>query len=127
MSLTCQQDRRFWLIGSALLGLTASAIAQAAAEKPLELRIVEGAIAADQQLIKVTQGDLLRWRVSSNQAGELHLHAYRLSLKLQAGEEKSLAFSAFASGRFRLEWHAAKSAPAADKHQALAMLEVRPR
>ena len=90
------------------------------------MQIIDGVIATDQQLIKVTQGDLLRWRVSSNQAGELHLHAYRLSLKLQAGEEKSIAFSAFATGRFRLEWHAEKN-PAADQHQALAMLEVRPR
>ena len=126
MSRPFQQGRRFWLIGSALLGLTASAIAQKAVEKPLKLQIIGGVIATDQQLIKVTQGDLLRWRVSSNQAGELHLHAYRLSLKLQAGEEKSIAFSAFATGRFRLEWHAEKN-PAADQHQALAMLEVRPR
>ncbi len=126
MSRPFQQGRRFWLIGSALLGLTASAIAQKAVEKPLKLQIIGGVIATDQQLIKVTQGDLLRWRVSSNQAGELHLHAYRLSVKLQAGEEKSIAFSAFATGRFRLEWHAEKN-PAADQHQALAMLEVRPR
>ncbi len=126
MSRPFQQGRRFWLIGSALLGLTASAIGQKAVEKPWTLQIIDGVIATDQQLIKVTQGDLLRWRVSSNQAGELHLHAYRLSLKLQAGEEKSIAFSAFATGRFRLEWHAEKN-PAADQHQALAMLEVRPR
>ena len=126
MSRPFQQGRRFWLLGSALLGLTASAIAQTAVEKPWTLQIIDGVIATDQQLIKVTQGDLLRWRVSSNQAGELHLHAYRLSLKLQAGEEKSIAFSAFATGRFRLEWHAEKN-PAADQHQALAMLEVRPR
>jgi hypothetical protein len=81
------------------------------------------------RLIKVHQGERLRWRISSNTAGELHLHAYRLSAQLQAGQTTELAFTAHATGRFRLEWHGASDPNAATGgHHAppLALLEVRP-
>ncbi len=94
------------------------------------MRIVDGALTPDQRLIKVYRGDRLRWRVISNAAGALHLHAYRLSLQLLAGQAQELAFTAFASGRFRVEWHAAGQpghAAATHHASALAMLEVQPR
>ncbi len=99
------------------------------------LRLVDGVVPAEQRLIRALKGDALQLRVSSNTAGELHLHAYRLSLALQPGQPAELAFTAHATGRFRFEWHAAKTpgdapgaAPPADHHAApLAVLEVRPR
>ncbi len=94
------------------------------------MHIVNGALMPDQRLIKVYKGDRLRWRVTSNASGSLHLHAYRLAIQMQAGQSRELAFTAFATGRFRVEWHGA-SAPAqtASAHHAaaLAMLEVQPR
>jgi hypothetical protein len=96
-----------------------------------DLQLVDGVLPADQRLITALKGDALRLRVSSNTAGELHLHAYRLSLALQPGQLAELAFTAHATGRFRLEWHGTKAPGAArpaDHHAApLAVLEVRPR
>ncbi len=115
------------------------ALAFGAAAEPVatlhELQLVNGVLPPEQRLIRALKGDAVRLRISSNQAGELHLHAYRLSLALQPGQPAELAFTAHASGRFRFEWHAAKSpgavpgaAPPADHHAApLALLEVRPR
>jgi hypothetical protein len=47
---------------------------------------------------------------------KLHLHFYRLRVKLKAGEEQSIAFSIFATSRIRLESPAAQNTPAKDKY-----------
>jgi hypothetical protein len=119
----------------AAAGLTVAGLAAIgpAAAQPVEalhtLHIVDGRLPPDERLIEARKGDRLRLRVTSNLAGELHLHAYRLSVALVPGEPAELAFSAFATGRFRFEWHPSKAqgAPAEDHNAApLATLEVRP-
>jgi hypothetical protein len=108
--------------------LATAAFAQAA--RPRELVLVDGALPAAERLIKATKDDALRWRVTSDRAGELHVHAYRVSLALKPGVPAELAFTVHATGRFRVEWHAAGQADVAGgAHHAppLAMLEVRPR
>jgi hypothetical protein len=99
-----------------------------------DLSIVDGAVPVAQRLIKVQKGQPLRWRITSDQAGELHLHAYRLHAAVKPGQVAELAFTAHATGKFRLEWHGAQDRPvpkdAAPSHHhapALATLEVRPR
>lgn len=99
------------------------------------LDLLDGTLPVGQRLIAATQGETLRWRITSNRAGVLHLHAYHLSLALQSGTSRELEFTAHAAGRFRLEWHAAaQGASIADgtaggAHYAppLAVLEVQPR
>jgi hypothetical protein len=82
---------------------------------------------ADARLIKVHKGDRLRWLITSNTSGELHLHAYRISVRLQPGRPGELAFDAFATGRFRVEWHPDLQPPAGGHAAApLAVLEVQP-
>ncbi len=118
-------------VGLFLVGTSPLVCAQEKSEVALNLAIVDGTLPKVLRLIQVHKGDKLRWRISSNTAGELHLHAYRLSAQLQGGQETELVFDAFATGRFRLEWHAAqdKRAPGATSHHAppLAILEVLPR
>jgi hypothetical protein len=120
-----------WLLGTMPFALAqASLAAQAPTKETLTLAITDGLLPKELRRIKVNKGDQLRWLVSSNTAGEFHLHAYRLSADLQAGQTAELAFTAFATGQFRLEWHgaAATSAPAAGHHAPpLAILEVQPR
>ncbi len=94
-----------------------------------ELRLVDGQVATGSRLLAALKGDALRWRITSNRPGQLHLHAYRLSVAVVPGQAAELAFVAHATGRFRIEWHAADAAAtAAGQHHAapLAMLEVRP-
>ena len=70
----------------------------------------------------------MRLKLTSDAAGDLHLHGYRLEVQLTPGAPAELAFTAFATGRFRFEWHAENdTAKAGDHHGApLATLEVRP-
>jgi hypothetical protein len=114
---------------AALTGFSDRASAQSAPESFLELHLVDGALPTTQRSITVHKGERLRWRITSDAAGELHLHAYRLSAQLRAGQPEELAFTAFASGRFRLEWHPAQdksAAPVAQHAPTLAVLDVLP-
>ena len=112
-----------------VLGLIASvaACAAAAPEKAFDLTIVRGSLAAGDRLLRVNKGDALRLRISSDTAGEVHLHGYRLQANLVAGLPSELAFTAYATGRYRLEWHPAGQKQSGSHHgPPLAVLEVRP-
>jgi hypothetical protein len=112
-----------------LLGLFASvaALAAARAEKTVDLTIVRGSLPAGDRLLRVNKGDALRLRISSDTPGEVHLHGYRLQANLAAGMPSELAFTAYATGRYRLEWHPAGHTQSGSHHgPPLAVLEVRP-
>ena len=99
-------------------------------EKAFDLAIMQGSLSASQRLMRVEKDDSLRWRSTTYTPGELHLHAYRLQAKVEPGKPAEIAFRAFATGRYRIEWHSASGkADAAGAHRAppLAILEVRPR
>lgn len=109
------------------------ALAADPAWRSFDLALSGGMVAADKRSLRVDKGDAVRLRVSSDAAGELHVHGYRVQAKVAPGTPAEIAFEAFASGRYRIEWHAAKdaagaSAKAAGHHGApLATLDVLPR
>jgi hypothetical protein len=107
-----------------------SSLAQAT-EATFNLAIVNGKVAKENRVLKVAKGDSVRLRFTSDRAGDVHLHAYRLQAKVSTEKTSELAFKAHATGKFRFEWHEAKQqgkAPADGGHHAepLATLEVRP-
>ena len=114
-----------------LLWLLAPAAAQAAGppEKVFELTIPRGAAPAKPRVLRVQKDDLVRLRVTSEAAGEVHLHGYRLEMKLAPGTPHDLAFTARATGRYRIEWHPAAEAASKSDHQRppVATLEVHPK
>jgi hypothetical protein len=80
------------------------------------------------RVLRVLEGDAVRLRIRSDSAGEVHLHGYRLAARVLPGTAAELAFTAHATGRFRIEWHAGSGTPAPSHHAPpLAILEVRPR
>ena len=112
-----------------LLLVSAPSFAQDTSETALTLAITDGTLPKALRLIKARKGDKLRWRISSNTAGTLHVHAYRIEASLSAGQSTALTFDAFATGRFRLEWHGAQDKGGASPgHHAppLGILEVLP-
>ncbi len=140
-----QVRRREWL---ALAAATALAFVPAsvnaadatpgAAEKIFAIDITAGKTPPAQQVIRVEKNDLVKLRISSDTAGDVHLHAYRKDVKLVPGTSAEISFKAHATGRFRIEWHAVadkntkgdtKSDAKASAHHAppLAILEVRPK
>ncbi len=99
-------------------------------EVAFDLTITRGSAAAQQRTLQVQKGDAVRLRMTSDSAGDIHLHGYRLEARLAPGTAAEIAFKAHATGRYRIEWHAA-GAPAGKgggHHSApLATLEVRPK
>jgi hypothetical protein len=114
-----------------LFCVTAAAAAFAAdsAQKTFSLTISQGALPAQQRVLRVEKDDMVRLRVASNAPGELHLHGYRLELKVSAAGESQLSFKAHATGRYRIEWHPASDTTKKGGHHGapLATLEVRPK
>ena len=124
----------FWVLVSA----TAMAQTQGISEKVLTLNITGGVAPLSQRVMRIKRHDNVRLQVLSDTAGELHLHAYHASVKLEANQLTDFRFLAHATGRFRLEWHPSPSdksvtagavaKPKGGHHEApVAMLEVYPR
>jgi len=118
---------------SAASAASATGGAGKSAEKLFDLTLTQGALPAAQRTLRVEQDDAVRLRVSSDAPGELHIHAYRIHLNVSKAAPAEIRFKAFASGRYRLEWHAADPAatalskPRGHHGPPLAALEVRPR
>ena len=115
------------VVAAALLLISIRGYAE---EKVFNLQISNGRLPANQQVMRVTKGDNVKWKVVSDTPGELHLHAYRLSLHLISGDISELSFEAFATGRFRVEWHPVTSSnKQSESHheEKLASFEVMPK
>ena len=105
-------------------------------ELRLELVIPSDTSSNKTVVFKVPQHASVNLQVKSERAGELHIHAYRLSLALKDQDTQSLKFKAKASGKFNIEWHPKlptskppDNAPHAHAHThaaPLASLEVQP-
>ena len=117
------------LFSIALCLFAASTLAAEPAEKSYELAISGGQVAKEQRLIRVDKGTPVKLRVTSDAAGSLHLHAYKLEAHLVPGTPAELAFNARATGRFRFEWHADNAKAKSGDHHGppLATLEVMPK
>ena len=109
--------------------VASSALAAAPAEKLYNMTIVNGALPAEQRLIKVTKDDTVRLRVSSDAPGEFHLHGYRVEMKLAPGKPSEISFKAYATGRYTFGWHGAADKAKAESHHGpeFAVLEVYPK
>ncbi len=84
-----------------------------------ELTVRDKKIVYGDPMLKVTQGDVVTLRITSDKTDELHLHGYDLSLHLKADVPGELKFTANRSGRFDYELH--------HSHVDLGALEVTPR
>ena len=112
-----------------LIFVNVAAGAAEPSDRTFDVTIARGAIPKEQRMLRVTKGDMVRLRLTSDAAGEIHLHGYRLAAKLAPGVPGEIAFKAYATGRYRLEWHPAGEAKSSGGHHgpAPATLEVRPR
>lgn len=100
-----------------LAGTEASLPQEAATQ--FELVVRGRRLVSGPAVLQVRQGEQVILRVTSDEADELHLHGYDLSLSLAPGERGSLVFVAEQSGRFEYELERS--------HTGLGVLEVAPR
>lgn len=90
-------------------------------EFPLTLR--ERALPAEQQVIRVRQGDevLLRWR--TDEPASVHLHGYDIEKRIRPDSPVTMWFVAQATGRFPITLHGEQEG----EEVTVGYLEVHPR
>jgi hypothetical protein len=113
----------------ALALLIAGSAGVAAAELTFDLRIEGGQLPDAMQLIRVTEGDIVKLRWTSDRPIVLHLHGYNIEKRVVPGTVTELAFTADATGRFPVHIHEQGAGVGAHAHEdlPLAIIEVYPR
>src|SRR4051812_34849426 len=76
-----------------------------AAELTFDIRIERGRVGEAMQRIRVTQGDIVRLRWTTDRPLVLHLHGYDIEKRLAAGVVGELTFTAAIAGRFPIHFH----------------------
>ena len=114
---------------SLLTFLLCTLVSHAQAEtRAFDINIKNGVIPSADRLMRVQKDDQITWIIESDLDGELHIHAYQIDLSIKAGVKKTYSFKAFATGRYRVEWHPEIKRVKGTHHQdSLALLEVFPK
>lgn len=97
--------------------------AQTGETRSFALDIHNGHVAAGKRTVRVTEGDRVELRWTTDEAVELHLHGYDIRLDLNPGAPRTMTFEAHATGRFPVGIHGSGG----HGHGALLYLEVHPR
>ena len=128
--------RRTWLarLGMGLLlsgTLMGGAVAQENSPRVIEVRVENRKVVAPEEAIRITQGDVIELRWSSDEAVELHLHGYDVELHVGPDAPATMAIEAFAAGRFPITSHGwsgggDSGGDSGGDHDALTYLEVYP-
>jgi hypothetical protein len=101
----------------------------AAAELTFDIKIEGGRVPEAMRLIRVTEGDVVKLRWTSDQSLVLHLHGYDIEKRIAPGAVTELAFTAYATGRFAIHLHQQGAGAGGHAHEdlPLATIEVYPR
>jgi hypothetical protein len=100
--------------------------AEYAKERLFVVDIRDGKVPDDLSLIRVTQGDFVTLKWTTDQPMILHLHGYDIEKQARPGSTVAFAFRAHAAGRFAIEVHPEGEEPPPGQ-PALVHLEVYPR
>lgn len=119
--------RRRWAATAVLVGALLGTGMAAAAELTFVMRIEHGQLPADRRLIRVTQGDVIRLRFSTDTPGLLHIHGYDIERRLVPDTVTEITITARASGRFPIHLHGTVALPGGHGDDDLATIEVYPR
>jgi hypothetical protein len=76
-----------------------------AAELTFDLKIQGGRVPQTMRLVRVTQGDAVKLRWTSDRPIVLHLHGYDIERRVEPGSVSEMVFVARATGRFSVEEH----------------------
>ena len=69
------------------------------------IHLVGGQPVGGKQKISVRKGDTIRLKVTSDEAGEIHVHGFDLEEQAAPGKPASFTFTANIEGRFEVESH----------------------
>jgi hypothetical protein len=116
-------------VALALLLTIACSAGAAAAELAFDIKIERGRVPDAMRLIRVTEGDVVKLRWTSDQSLVLHLHGYDIEKRIAAGTVTELAFTAYTTGRFPVHIHEQGAGAGGHAHEDLPLvtIEVYPR
>ena len=100
------------------------AAAAAAAELTFDIKIEGGRVPEAMRLIRVTEGDVVKLRCTSDRPLVLHLHGYDIEKRVAPGAVSELAFTAYATGRFPLHLHEQGAGVGGHEHEDLPLATV---
>lgn len=95
----------------------------AAEPRGFDVVLEGGKLAAGPKVIRVSEGDTVEIRWTIDTAAEVHLHGYDIETRVAPGATATMAFEAFATGRFPITLHGSGG----HGHGTLLYLEVLPR
>jgi hypothetical protein len=105
--------------------LIRAAVAQNVSQRVIEARIENRKVVAPSAAIRVSEGDVIELRWTSDEAVELHLHGYDLVLHVRPDQPAAMVIEAYATGRFPITSHGWERG--GHGHDELTFLEVYPR
>ena len=122
--------RRTWLVwlaaGSVMpAALMRAAVAQDRAQRVIEVRIEKRKVVAPEPAIRISKGDVVELRWTSDEPVELHLHGYDLEIVVRPDKPAAMIVKAEITGRFPIESHG--WGKGGRGHDTLTYLEVYPR
>lgn len=127
---TVATSRRTWLVWLAAgwfipSVLVAVAGAQDSPQRVIDIRIENRKVVAPEEAIRVTEGETIELRWTSDELVELHLHGYDLEIHVRPNEPAAILIDAHATGRFPVTSHG--WGEGGHGHEELTYLEVYPR
>lgn len=112
------------MVISVVLLICAAGIATADGQVDLlNLELKGGRLVGDSDTFRFTEGREIRILWTSDEAVELHLHGYDLSVVSAPGAPGEMSFTGSVTGRFPVTSHGAVD----DGHQTLIYIEIHPR
>ncbi len=122
-------SRRTWLIWLAVGSFLPSApiravTAQDNPRRAIDVRIENRKVVAPMAAIRITEGDVIELRWTSDEAVELHLHGYNLEIHVWPNAPVAMVIEAYATGRFPITSHG--WGEGGHGHDVLTYLEVYP-
>ena len=122
--------RRTWLVwlaaGSVMpAALIRAAVAQDRAQRVIEVRIEKRKVVAPGPAIRISKGEVVELRWTSDEPVELHLHGYDLTIHAGPDKPAAMVVKAHAAGRFLITSHG--WGKGGHGHDTLTYLEVSPR
>lgn len=120
MSMMRRRTLAFLLLGAA--------VGARGAELAFSIRIENGRAPENMRFVRVTQGDVVKLRWSTDRAVILHLHGYDIERRVEPGQIVEMIFEARATGRFPVHAHTAgpQSGGPPREEPALVYIDVYP-
>jgi hypothetical protein len=98
-----------------------------AAEVSFALRIENGRVPENMQLIRVKRNDVVKLQWTSDRPTTIHLHGYDIEKAVSPGTVADMSFTARLTGRFTVEPHLERDASGTHAHgDVLVTIEVYP-